>query len=63
MNKEKRAAYKNFFKKMTREERQITENERQALRDAVVFWDYKSDLKYRDQYPWASELLDRNDLS
>ncbi len=58
-----RKVYKNFFKNMIKEERQITENERQALKDAVVFWDYKSDLKYRDQYPWASELLDRNDLS
>jgi len=50
----------NYFSIVTRLKnnvRQITELERTELRNNVNLWDFNNDVKYRDMYPWAKELL------
>jgi organic radical activating enzyme len=49
--------YSNFFNKTIYEYRNPTDIEKQELKDAIYFWDYKSSLKFLDAYPWAEELL------
>jgi len=50
-------AYKKFFNNSIYEHRNITVKEKESLKDAVQFWDYKSHLKYSDTFEWADELL------
>ena len=51
-----RQMYKNFFEKGISDFREITDKEKQQLKDAINFWDYKSLLKYSNIYPWNKEL-------
>jgi len=37
--------------------REINERERIELHNNVNLWDFNNPVKYRDMYPWASELL------
>lgn len=52
-----REMYEKFFSKDIFEFREITEEERKELKDASEFWDYKSQLKFKDTFLWADELL------
>lgn len=49
--------YIGFVNRIKTETRPITNDEREELKKAVVIWDYKSKVKYRDMFPWATELL------
>lgn len=49
--------YDKFFRETVYEHRTITNKEKQELRDAIYFWDYKSSLKFANSYPWTSELI------
>ena len=57
MSRYMQKTYRNFFEKTIYEYREITEKERKELQDAVYFWDYKSKVKARDQFPWIEEIL------
>lgn len=57
MHPYKQQIYKQFFDSVIYEHRKITDKEKQELRDAIEFWDYKSSLKFTDHYPWANELI------
>ena len=54
----KQQIYSNFFNKTIYEYRNITDSEKQELRDAIYFWDYKSSLKFLNIHPWTKELID-----
>lgn len=49
--------YIGFVNRIKTEARPITNDERNKLKKNVVMWDYKSKVKYRDMFPWATELL------
>lgn len=54
---QKQKIYDKFFRETIYEHRSITKVEKQELRDAIYFWDYKSSLKFSDWYPWTTELI------
>lgn len=49
--------YISMSERLSSDVKQITEQERTELRNNVNLWDFNNDVKYRDMYPWAKELL------
>lgn len=49
--------YYKFFEVLRTEERTITDEEKQALNDAVEIWNFNNNVKYQEQYLWAKDLL------
>jgi hypothetical protein len=50
--------YNKFFEVLKTEERTITNEEKQTLKDAVEIWNLNNNVKYQEQYPWARDLLE-----
>ena len=52
-------AYKSFFEEGIFQYRKITTEEKHDLADAVEFWDYKSNLKYKDMFEWSKDFFEK----
>ena len=51
------ADYYDIANRLRTEVRNITDDERTKLNENVKLWDFNNPVKYRDMFPWASELL------
>ena len=49
--------YISMSQRLSSDVRQITTRERVELSNNVNLWDFNNNVKYRDMYPWARELL------